>query len=182
MTPPVRTICRNAVVSDPPRTSIPWTTLGEYLDFLARRGISPNVASFVGATTVRVHELGTADRAPTESELANMRRLVSEAMQEGALGVSSALIYAPGLFARTEELAAIARVAADYDGVYVSHLRSEGNRLLESIDELLRRTRAAPWSTHGRAARARGARAGLDRLVAELTGRCPPAGRSATLW
>ena len=126
-----------AAGQDDPSAGIPWTTLGEYLDFLARRGISPNVASFVGATTVRVHELGTADRAPTESELANMRRLVSEAMQEGALGVSAALIYAPGLFARTDELAALARVAADYDGVYVSHLRSEGNRLLESIDELL---------------------------------------------
>ena len=126
-----------AAGQDDPSAGIPWTTLGEYLDFLARRGISPNVASFVGATTVRVHELGTADRAPTESELANMRRLVSEAMQEGALGVSSALIYAPGLFARTDELAALARVAADYDGMYISHLRSEGNRLLESIDELL---------------------------------------------
>jgi N-acyl-D-amino-acid deacylase len=117
---------------------MPWTTLGEYLDFLVNRGISPNVASFVGATTVRVHEIGYADRAPTPEELARMQGLVRQAMEEGALGVGSALIYAPAFYAKTDELIALARAASPYGGTYISHMRSEGARLLESIDELIR--------------------------------------------
>ncbi len=116
---------------------IEWTTLGEYLEYLERRGVSPNVASFVGATTVRVHELGEEDRAPTDAELARMQQLVRDAMREGAVGVSTALIYAPAFYAKTPELIALTAAAAEFGGFYVTHLRSEGNRLLEGIDEVL---------------------------------------------
>jgi N-acyl-D-amino-acid deacylase len=117
--------------------SIEWTTLGEYLEHLAKLGISVNVASFVGATSVREHELGFEDRPPTAEELARMRALVRQAMEEGALGVGSSLIYAPAFYAKTEELVALCEEAAKYGGMYISHLRSEGNRLLEGIDELI---------------------------------------------
>ena len=121
----------------------PWTTLGEYLNFLEQKGVAPNVASFVGATTVRIHEMGYADRAPTPDELERMRGLVRQAMDEGALGVGSSLIYAPAFYANTDELIALAEVAAEDDGMYISHLRSEGNRLLEALDELITIARAA---------------------------------------
>ncbi len=117
---------------------ISWTTLGEYLEYLVNRGISPNVASFVGATTLRVHEIGFVDRPPTVSELSAMRKLTHQAMQEGALGLGSSLIYAPAFYAQTEELIALAEIVGEYGGMYISHMRSEGNRLLESIDELIR--------------------------------------------
>jgi N-acyl-D-amino-acid deacylase len=116
---------------------VSWTTLGEYLEHLVARGIATNVASFVGATTVRIHEVGYADRAPTADELARMQALVRQAMAEGALGVGSSLIYAPAFYARTDELVALARAAGESGGLYISHLRSEGNRLLEAVDELL---------------------------------------------
>lgn len=116
---------------------LPWTTLREYLDFLVEKGISPNVTSFVGATTVRIHELGHEDRPPTDIELERMKALVRQAMEDGAVGVGSSLIYAPAFYAETDELLALASVAAEYDGMYISHLRSEGNRLLESVDELI---------------------------------------------
>jgi N-acyl-D-amino-acid deacylase len=116
---------------------VEWTTLGEYLEHLERRGVSPNVASFVGAATVRVHELGEVDRPPTEDELQRMQALVRGAMEEGAIGVASALVYAPGFYAGTGELVALARAAGELGGMYVSHLRSEGNRWLEALDELL---------------------------------------------
>ena len=122
---------------------VEWTTLGEYLDHLVRRGISPNVASFVGATTVRVHELGYEDRAPTARELERMQELVRDAMREGALGVGSSLIYAPAFYADTAELIALNRAAGEFGGMYISHMRSEGNRLLESIDELVTIAREA---------------------------------------
>ena len=119
------------------RYPIGWTTLGEYLAWLAARGVSCNVASFVGATTARVHELGFEDRDPTPDELSRMRALVRQAMREGALGLSSALIYPPATFAATEELVALARTAGELGGLYISHLRSEGARLLEAVDELV---------------------------------------------
>lgn len=119
------------------RFDIAWTTLGDYLDYLEERGISPNVASFVGATTVRMHVLGEDDVDPTPQELATMQALVREAMREGALGVGSSLIYAPAFYADTEELVALVQAAAEFDGRYISHMRSEGNRLLESVDELI---------------------------------------------
>jgi N-acyl-D-amino-acid deacylase len=120
-----------------------WTTLGEFLDYAVEHGVAPNVASFVGAETVRVHELGSEDRPPDEKELERMQALVRQAMEEGAVGVSSALVYAPGFYAETSELVALARVAAAYGRMYVSHLRSEGNRLLEGLEELLTIAREA---------------------------------------
>lgn len=116
---------------------ITWTTLDEYLRFLVRKGVSPNVASFVGAATVREDVLGFADRDPTPAELERMQALVRQAMEDGALGVASALIYAPGAYAKTPELTALAAAAAPYGGMYISHLRSEGNQLLQAVDELL---------------------------------------------
>jgi N-acyl-D-amino-acid deacylase len=116
---------------------ITWTTLGEYLEMLERRGVSPNVASFVGATTVRIHELGYQNRAPTAEELSRMQALVRTAMEEGALGVGSSLIYAPAFYADTEELIALAAVAGEYGGMYISHMRSEGNNLLGALEELI---------------------------------------------
>ena len=116
---------------------IEWTKLSEYLKFLEKRGISCNIGSFVGATTVRRHVLGDDNRAPNAKELAQMQDLVRQAMQEGAFGVSSALIYAPAAYAKTEELIALASVAAEYDGMYASHLRSEGSAFLEALDEFL---------------------------------------------
>ncbi len=117
---------------------VAWTTLGEYLEHLVRRGVSCNVASFVGATTVRIHELGYANRPPTQDELARMKKLVAEAMEEGALGVGSSLIYAPAFYAQTDELIELSKVARKYQGMYISHLRSEGNAFLEALDELIR--------------------------------------------
>jgi len=123
--------------------TVPWTSLGEYLDFLERKGISTNVASFVGATSVRVHELGYEDRPPTEEELGRMTDLVRQGMQEGAVGVGSSLIYAPAFYADTDELIALAAAAGEYGGMYISHMRSEGNRLLEAVEELITVAREA---------------------------------------
>ena len=122
---------------------IRWTTLGEYLEHLVHRGVSCNVASFLGATTVRIHELGYADRPPTDAELERMKKLVDQAMKEGAFGVASSLIYAPAFYAKTDELIALAKVAAAHRGIYISHLRSEGNRFLEALDELITIAREA---------------------------------------
>ncbi len=116
---------------------IRWSSLGEYLEYLENRGVAPNVASFVGATTVRIHELGYADRKPSLQELTAMQDLVREAMAEGALGVGSSLIYAPAFYADTDELVALMQAAAEYGGMYISHMRSEGNQLLEAVDELI---------------------------------------------
>ena len=117
--------------------AIPWTTLGEYLEHLSTRGISPNVASFIGATTLRIHEIGYDDRPPSADELERMRALVRQGMEEGALGIGSSLIYAPAFYAKTPELIELCRVAAEYGGMYISHMRSEANRLLEGIEELI---------------------------------------------
>jgi len=122
---------------------IEWTTLGEYLDFLVRRGISPNVASFIGAATVRIHELGEEDRAPSAAELERMKELVRQAMREGALGVGSSLIYAPAFYAKTDELIELNKAAAEFGGMYISHMRSEANQLLEAVEELITIAREA---------------------------------------
>jgi N-acyl-D-amino-acid deacylase len=116
---------------------VPWTTLGEYLEFLENKGVSTNVASFLGATTTRIHELGYEDRPPNEEELERMRQLVHTAMREGAMGIGSSLIYAPAFYAQTDELVEISSVAAEYGGMYISHMRSEGNQLLEAVEELI---------------------------------------------
>lgn len=122
---------------------VTWTALDEYLQHLVNRGVSCNVASFIGATTVRIHELGHADRAPTPTELERMKNLVRRAMEDGALGVASSLIYVPAFYAKTEELIELSKVAAEYNGIYISHLRSEGNTFLEAVDELLHIAREA---------------------------------------
>ncbi|HEX5238022.1 MAG TPA: D-aminoacylase, partial [Sphingomicrobium sp.] len=120
---------------------ISWTTLAQYLEYLQHKGVTPNVASFVGATTVRVHELGEKDVQPTPAQLQRMRALVRQAMRNGALGVGSALIYAPATYARTPELTALASEAGKCGGSYISHMRSEGNKVLEATDELIRISR-----------------------------------------
>ncbi len=117
--------------------NVVWRTLGEYLRYLEKKGVSANIASFIGASTVRIHEIGYQNRAPTDDELERMKKLVADAMEEGAMGVSSALIYTPGFFAKTEELIQLAGVASAYDGMYITHMRSEGNKLLESVDEVI---------------------------------------------
>jgi len=120
---------------------IKWTTLGQYLNYMQHKGITPNVASFVGATTVRVHELGEKDVDPTPEQLERMRALVRSAMKDGALGVGSSLIYAPATYAETPELVALTTEAAKCGGMYISHMRSEGNKLIEAIDELIQISR-----------------------------------------
>jgi len=127
--------------------AIEWTTLGEFMRYLEKRGVAPNIASFVGASTVREYVVGNANRAATPVELESMQGLVRSAMEEGALGVGSALIYFPGNFADTAELIALTKAAAPYGGAYISHMRSEGDRLLEGIDELIAITEAA--GVHG---------------------------------
>jgi N-acyl-D-amino-acid deacylase len=125
------------------RYPIEWTTLGEYLDFLQARGISPNIASFVGATTVRIHELGEGDVAPDATQLSRMQTLVSDAMSEGALGVGASLIYPPAFFASTDELVALAKTAAESGGGYVAHMRSEADRLPQALEETITIGRAS---------------------------------------
>ena len=122
---------------------ITWTTLAEYLQTLERRGISPNVASYIGATTIREHVIGLEDKPPSPAQLEQMRALVRGEMEAGALGIGSSLIYAPAFYATTEELIELCKVAAQYRGKYISHMRSEGGRLLEAVDELLRISREA---------------------------------------
>lgn len=114
-----------------------WATFGEGMEHLESQGVSPNIASFVGATTIRRHRLGGANRAPTDEELETMQELVRQSMREGALGVGSSLIYAPAFFADTDELIALSEAAAEYNGMYISHLRSEGNNFLEAVDEFI---------------------------------------------
>jgi len=123
--------------------NISWNTLGEYLDHLVARGVSTNVASFVSAATVRANEVGLDNRPPTPAELDRMRELVKVAMDEGAMGLTTALIYIPGVFSKTDELVELAKVASASGGMYISHMRSEGNRLLEAIDETLTIAREA---------------------------------------
>src|SRR5216684_1246828 len=122
---------------------IKWNTLAEYLQFLEKRGISCNVASFIGATTIRENVIGFDDRAPTSQELDQMRELVRKEMEAGALGIGTSLIYSPAFYAKTEELIELCKVAAKYQGKYISHMRSEGNQLLEALDELIRISREA---------------------------------------
>jgi N-acyl-D-amino-acid deacylase len=122
---------------------ITWKTLTEYLQFLEKRGISCNVASFIGATTIRQNVIGFDDRPPTPQELDQMRELVRKEMEAGALGIGTSLIYPPAFYAKTDELIELCKVAAKYKGKYISHMRSEGNQLLEAFDELLRISREA---------------------------------------
>ncbi len=114
-----------------------WNTLGEYLQMLENKGVSCNVASFVGATTIRTYVIGEDNRDPTADEMNQMKKLVRQAMQEGALGVGSSLIYPPAFFAKTNELIELCKEAGKYGGSYISHMRNEGNQLLEAVEELI---------------------------------------------
>ena len=122
---------------------IKWKTLAEYLKYLESRGISCNVASFIGATTIRENVIGFEDKPPNPEQLDQMRELVRKEMEAGALGIGTSLIYPPAFYAKTEELVELCKVAAKYQGKYISHMRSEGNRLLEALDELIRISRDA---------------------------------------
>ena len=125
------------------RYDLPWTTLAEYLKHVEKSGISQNVASFLGATTVREYVIGLEDKRATPEQLAQMRELVKREMEDGALGIGSSLIYAPAVYSSTEELIEMCKVAAKYRGKYISHMRSEGNRLIEAVEELIRIAREA---------------------------------------
>ncbi|MDA0986156.1 MAG: D-aminoacylase [Bacteroidetes bacterium] len=122
---------------------IPWNSLGEYLEHLEKKGVTPNIASFVGATTLRIYTIGFDNRPPTKEELDTMKLLTKQAMEEGALGVGSSLIYAPAFYANTNELIEICKVAAEYNGMYISHIRSEGNNFLQAVDELIKISKEA---------------------------------------
>jgi N-acyl-D-amino-acid deacylase len=122
---------------------IKWNTLAEYLQYLEKRGVSCNVASFIGATTIREYVIGFEDKQPTREQLDQMRELVRKEMEAGALGIGTSLIYPPAFYAKTDELIELGKVAAKYKGKYISHMRSEGNRLLEAVDELIRISREA---------------------------------------
>jgi N-acyl-D-amino-acid deacylase len=150
--------------------NISWTTLGEYLDHLEDRGVSPNVASFVGNGTLRRHVIGYENRRATEEELEQMKTLAREAMEEGAVGVSSSLLYAPSAYADTDELIELARVASEYDGMYISHIRDEGDNLLESLDELITVAREANVRSEVYHLKASGARnwGKMDSAIAKI--------------
>jgi N-acyl-D-aspartate/D-glutamate deacylase len=122
---------------------VEWTSLGEYLEFLERKGVSPNVASFIGNGTLRLHTMGFEKRTPTPDELDKMKELIRKAMEEGAVGLSTALIYVPSGHASTEEIIELAKVVAEYDGLYISHVRSEEDKLIEAVEELITVTREA---------------------------------------
>lgn len=123
--------------------NIEWTTLAEYLQYLEKRGISQNVASFIGAATIREYVIGLEDKPPTPAQLDQMRELVRREMEAGALGITTALIYPPAFFAKTDELIELCKVAAKYQGKYTVHMRSEGNQLIEAVQETIRISREA---------------------------------------
>jgi N-acyl-D-amino-acid deacylase len=120
-----------------------WLTLGQFFTYLERKGVSPNFASFVGATTVRLYVLDQADRQPNKAELTQMKNLVGQAMREGAMGLGSSLIYAPATFASTEELVELSKVAASYGGMYITHMRSESDFIYKALNETFRISKEA---------------------------------------
>ena len=136
---PYNTKLKEMAQKDQPliKYNIDWNTLGEYLQSLERRGVSCNVASFVGATTVRMNVIGEDNRDPNPAELDAMKWLVKQAMEEGAMGVGTSLIYPPAFFAKTNELIELTKVAGEYGGGYISHMRSEGNTIYEALEELI---------------------------------------------
>ena len=150
--------------------SITWTSLSDYLKQIEERGISQNVASFIGATTIREHVVGLEDKRPTPVQLEEMRALVRDEMEAGALGIGSSLIYAPAFYASTEELIELCKVAARYRGKYISHMRSEGNRLLEAVDELIRISREAgiPAEVYHLKAAGQSNWSKMDRVIAKI--------------
>jgi N-acyl-D-amino-acid deacylase len=152
--------------------NVEWTTLAEYLQHLERRGVSQNVASYIGATTIRMHVIGEEDKQPTPEQMQQMRDLVEAEMRAGALGIGSSLIYAPAFYAKTEELIEMCKVAAKYKGKYISHMRSEGNRLTEAVEELIRISREAniPAEIYHLKAAGRDNWPKMDRVIAMVEG------------
>ena len=149
---------------------IKWNTLAEYLKYLEKRGISCNVASFIGATTIRENVIGFEDKQPTPQQLDQMRELVRKEMEAGALGIGTSLIYPPAFYAKTDELVELCKVAAKYKGKYISHMRNEGNQLLEALDELLRISRGAQIPAEAYHIKAAGEKNWLkeDKLLARI--------------
>jgi N-acyl-D-amino-acid deacylase len=149
---------------------MPWSSLGEYLEFMEKRGVSVNLASFIGAATARINVLGEGDVQPDPAQLAAMRDLVRQAMEEGAMGVGSSIIYAPGAYAKTPELAALATEAGRCGGIYISHMRSEGDRLIEAVDELIdiSKTSGAPAEIYHLKAGGRSNWDKLDTAIAHI--------------
>src|SRR6476620_2079371 len=149
---------------------IKWTTLAEYLRYREARGVCCNVASFIGATTIRENVIGFEDKAPTPQQLDEMRALVRQEMEAGALGIGTSLIYAPAFYASTEEVIGLCKVAARYRGKYISHLRSEGNRLIEAVDELIRISREAriPAEIYHLKAAGQSNWSKMDRVIAKI--------------
>ena len=149
---------------------ITWTSLSEYLKHLEEQGVSQNVASFIGATTMREHVIGLEDKPATPAQLDEMRALVRDEMEAGALGIGSSLIYAPAFYASTEELIELCKVASQYRGKYISHMRSEGNRLLEAVDELIRISREAniPAEIYHLKAAGQSNWSKMDRVIARI--------------
>ena len=149
---------------------VQWSTLSQYQDWLTRRGIAPNIASFVGATTVRIHELGEGDVDPNPEQLKRMQALVRGAMNDGAMGLGSSLIYAPATYAETPELIALASAAHQCGGMYISHMRSEGDKLLESVDELIEisRNSGAPAEIYHMKQGGKSAWSKYDAMVARI--------------
>src|SRR5436190_7825378 len=127
---------------------VEWNTLGEYMNFLEKKGISPNIASFIGTDVARVYVLGEDNIAPSPAQLDSMKLLVDQAMEEGALGVTNALIYPPDFFAKTDELIALSKEASKYGGTYSSHMRSEGNRFVEAVNEIITISKDANIPVH----------------------------------
>src|SRR6184192_4216371 len=151
---------------------IKWNTLAEYLQYLERRGVSCNVASFIGATTIRENVIGFEDKQPTAQQLDEMRELVRKEMEAGALGIGTSLMYPPAFYARTEELIELCKVAAKYQGKYISHIRSEGNQLLPALEELIRISREAGLPAEVYHIKAAGKKNWplLDQMIARLEG------------
>jgi len=123
--------------------TVDWRDLDGYFRRLEKQGAGINLGTYVGATQVRRYVMGSADRAPTAEELARMEELVEQAMRQGAMGVSTSLIYAPAFYAKTEELIALAKAASKYGGIYASHIRNEGDQEMEALDEAFRIGREA---------------------------------------
>lgn len=123
---------------DEDKYEVPWTTLAEFMQHLAQKGVATNFASFVSASEIREHELGQINRAPTPEELTRMKALVRQAMQQGAMGLTTMLIYVPATFAKTDELVELAKVASEYNGLFTAHIRSEGDRFEQAVDEMIR--------------------------------------------
>src|SRR5947207_11721868 len=151
---------------------IKWNTLAEYLRYLEARGVSCNVASFIGATTIRENVIGFEDKRPTPEQLDQMRKLVRKEMEAGALGIGTSLMYPPAFYAKTEELIELCKLAAKYQGKYISHIRSEGNQLLPALEELIRISREAGLPAEVYHIKAAGKKNWplLDQMIARLEG------------